>query len=177
MTRCAALALVGVLGVGPLFAAEAAGPKGDHNLQVTLVIGKTGGPTGNSERLHRVLTRAGSPARFLLGWRTPIPTAASESGAGEEPSMNFVYQNIGVSASLETQMLSDGTLHLAGEVEVSGQRESKAPEGGAAKPPLIGTFQQSLDVLIRPNKRLRVAEGPDPEGGTVYLEVEVSVQD
>jgi hypothetical protein len=43
--------------------------------------------------------------------------------------------------------------------------------------PLIGTFQQDLNVLLRAGKPLRIAEVPDPEGGTMYLELSAEVLD
>ena len=64
---------------------------------------------------------------------------------------------------------------LIGKIEISGARESAGAQPGGQKPPLIGTFQQSLKAVVSQGKKLRVAEGPDPEGGSLALDIEASV--
>ena len=43
--------------------------------------------------------------------------------------------------------------------------------------PIIGTFQQELNVTLKEGKPLRLAEVPDPEGGRVHLEIKAEVLD
>jgi len=145
------------------------------NVAVTLIVGRAGGPTGADEKTYRILGQAGSTSRMLMGWRAPIPTRQSAAESAEAPSMSFVYQNIGVSADLQTDVLPDRRLLVHGQVEISGARGAPLGDLTSAKPTLIGTFQQALRVVLVPGKRLRVAEGPDPDGGTIHLDIEVDI--
>jgi hypothetical protein len=36
---------------------------------------------------------------------------------------------------------------------------------------MITTFQQVLHVVVTLGQKIRVAEGPDPDGGTLYLDL------
>ena len=89
--------------------------------------------------------------------------------------MSYVYQNVGVSAHLEARILVDGRVLVSGQVEISGARESRTSGTALGNAPLIGTFQQELRVVLREGKRLRVSEAPDPEAGTLYLDLEVDL--
>ena len=149
-------------------------PAATPNVAVTLFVGKTGGPSGNDEKKYRMLGQAGSSSRMLMGWRAPIPTRQS-ADASEAPSTSFVYQNIGVTADLQTDVLPDRRLAVHGQVEISGARGAPLGDLTSTKPTLIGTFQQALRVVVTPGKRLRVAEAPDPEGGTVHLDIQVDI--
>jgi len=161
-------------------AAPAAKPEtttgGGHNVAVTLKVGRLGGPQGNTERTYKMLSQDGSTARMLTGWRAPIPTRSTgEGGSDEHPSTSYVYQNVGVSADLGIQVLEDGRVLVSGQVEISGVRESTSAGGTSAKAPMIGTFQQVLKVVLQAGKKLRVAEGPDPEAGTLYLDLQADL--
>jgi len=152
-----------------------AAPSVAPNVAVTLIVGKAGGPSGADEKTYRMLGQAGSASRMLVGWRAPIPTRHSAAESAEAPSMSFVYQNIGVSADLQTDILPDRRLLVHGQVEISGARGASLGELTSTKPTLIGTFQQALHVVVAPGKRLRVAEAPDPDGGTVHLDLQVDI--
>jgi hypothetical protein len=170
------LALVLLVAVAPAVwgAGEVQGPTG-ANVSITLTVGKGKAP---AERVYRFLGQDGSEARMLVGWRTPIPTtSAAQDEPGEVPAMSYIYQNVGVSANLAVQVLGQGRVALRGQIEISGAREGQAVEVGGGKAPLIGTFQQFLQVVATEGRRLRVAEAPDPEGGTVYLDIDVDVLD
>jgi len=111
-----------------------------------------------------------------MGWRTPIPTArAASDTSGDAPVTTYVYQNVGMTAQLETRVLEPGAFLVEGTIELSGAR---ALPGVELPPdmPAIGTFQQELSVRLEDGKPLRVAEVPDPDGGTLYLELEASLQ-
>lgn len=150
-------------------AAKETGP--GANVQVTLTLGEVKlGP----QRTYRLIARTGEPARMLVGWRTPIPTVRSPDGEGGEPITSYVYQNIGMTTRLQTNVLADGRFHVQGEIEISGAKPSELA-GDVAGMPLIGTFQQDIDILLRAGEPLRIAEAPDPEGGQRYLEIKVSL--
>jgi hypothetical protein len=157
--------------------AQAPNPSAGANIAITLTVGRTGGSGGPSEKVYRMMGRDDSMSRLLMGWRMPIPTRVTGEGAEATPAVNVVYQNVGVSADLRTDLVKAGVVRLRGEVEVSGLRETQATGamGAGGKAPLIGTFQQSLDVVLKEGKKQRVAEVPDPESGTLYLDLEVDI--
>ena len=154
---------------------ESSAPAGvPPNVSVTLFVGKSGGPSGSEPKAYKMLGQAGDPMRLLMGWRAPIPTRQS-SGDGADAATNFIYQNIGVSADLQTDVLSDRRLAVHGQIEISGVRGAPLGELTSSKPTVIGTFQQALRVVVTPGKRMRVAEVPDPEGGTLHLDIQVDL--
>jgi hypothetical protein len=147
------------------------------NVMIILTVGDTDAEPGQEERSYRMVALSGGrPAGLLMGWRMPIPTtqSAAEDEAGE-PVISYVYQNIGMSADIEARVLADGRILLHGMVEMSGPRGGPPTEIDADNPPIIGTFQQGLHVVLENGKPLRVAEVPDPEGGTLYLQVRAEV--
>jgi len=155
----------------------AAAPGSQPNVAITLTVGKTGAE--GQDRAYRFVGQDGNRAAMLVGWRMPIPTAAKPAegnASATAPVVNYVYQNIGVSADLDVKILASGAISLSGTLEVSGTRESKALASGE-KMPIIGTFSQRLMVKATPKKKIRVAEGPDPEGGTLHVDLEVEVLD
>ena len=156
---------------------QATSPGLGPNVMITMTVGNVDEP-GAKVRTYRFLGRDGTAAAMLMGWRMPIPTSHSRSGDDDTaPVTSYVYQNVGVTAELEIDVLSDGRVLLAGEIEISGTREGTPPEQGATAPPMIGTFQQALNVILREEQPIRVAQVPDPEGKTLYLQVEVDVLD
>jgi len=150
--------------------AQGSGP----NLEITITVGRIaeGSQAESSVHSYRMVAREGGPpVEMLMGWRTPIPTTR-KADDGEAPVTAYVYQNIGMSASLRTRLVEDGRRILCeGEIEISGMREPDAKSGAPPDMPIIGTFQQALHVLLTPGKPLRVAQAPDPEGGARYLEL------
>jgi hypothetical protein len=164
-----------------VLAAAAAAPPAEGgsnepaNVAVTLIVGQKGGASGGSEKTYRMLGQDGAPARMLMGWRAPIPTRQSADDPEAAPSTSFIYQNVGVSADLRTDILDGGRVLVDGTIEISGPRGGQLGEMSSGKPPLIGTFQQALRVVLQQGKRLRVAEAPDPDGGTVYLDLQADL--
>ena len=147
------------------------------NIKITLTVGDVETDQGPTVRHYVLITRdGGSPARILMGWRTPIPTETS-SDDGSTPVTSYVYQNIGMTAKIEARVVGDGRILIAGAVEISGARREGQGADVPARAPTIGTFQQELNVLLRDGKPMRVAEMPDPEGGTMFLELEAEVLD
>jgi hypothetical protein len=154
---------------------EGSAPAGvPPNVKVTLFVGKSGGPAASDDKVYRMVGQAGDPIRILMGWRAPIPTRQSSSDSAEAAT-SFIYQNIGVTANLQTDVLANGRLAVHGEIEISGARGAPLAELTSAKPVLIGTFQQALRIVVAPGKRMRVAEGPDPDGGTLHLDLQVDL--
>jgi hypothetical protein len=148
-------------------------PKDDGaNIALTLIVGQKGGPSGGYEKTYRMLGQDGTISRMLMGWRAPIPTRHAGEDTEEAAETSFVYQNVGVSADLGTTILDDGRVLVHGTVEISGPRGAQLGEMLSGKPTLIGTFQQALRVVLQKGKRLRVAEAPDPEGGTLFLDIQ-----
>ena len=180
-SRIVALGAAGLMLAGAPWARAAETTPADPgapNVAITLTIGRLGGPGGESQRVHRFVGSDGSQARMLVGWRTPIPTTSKGAeAAGDAATMNYVYQNVGVSATLDVRVLGQGRVRLHGEIEISAARESGLTDPTGAKIPTIGTFQQGLDIVVRDGRKTRVAEGPDPDGGTVYLELQATVED
>jgi hypothetical protein len=143
------------------------------NVLLTLTIGEVKeGP----RRDYKIVTRSGEAASLLVGWRTPIPTVRSGDADSGEPVTSYVYQNVGMTARLRPTLLPDGRLRLDGEIEISGSKKSDVVET-PDEMPVIGTFQQNLDVIVKRGEPLRVAEVPDPEGGQLYLELEARLLD
>jgi hypothetical protein len=175
MLRMALVSLCLVPAVAAAQAAESGGPGAPRNIAVTLFVGQTGGPSGPAERTYRMLGQDGSPARILMGWRAPIPTRQAADDSATGPATSFVYQNVGVSADLRTEVLGDGRVRVDGQIEISGPRGGQIAEMSSGKPLLIGTFQQMLRVVLPKGKRLRVAEAPDPDGGTLYLDLQADL--
>jgi hypothetical protein len=140
------------------------------NVQITITVGDVEPGSHPVVHTYRLLARdGGDQAQMLMGWRTPIPTG----GTGGERS--YVYQNVGMTAKLAARVLPSGRILVAGEFEISGVRQEMDGIEKPADMPIIGTFQQALSVLLNQGKALRVAEVPDPDGGTMYLELTAEV--
>jgi hypothetical protein len=170
---CAALLLPlgGVAG-----ATDDPGPV-DPNVRIVLTTGRAEGGSEGEEKTYRLITRAdGPPAKLLMGWRMPIPTTRSATELDEgEPEVSFVYQNVGMSAHLETRFIDSDRVLVRGIIEISGKKDAPDAERDPSHPPVIGTFQQDLSVVLRDGEPLRVAEVPDPEGNTLYMDLRVDV--
>ena len=156
----------------PAAAADAPPASARANVAFTLTVGRAGGPEGTKERTYKFVGQDGAISRMLVGFRTPIPTKSSEDGRSDA----YIYQNVGVTADLEALSLTGGRFLVSGQVEISGARESTAAAASAGtKPPMIGTFQQELHVVVPNGKKMRIAEGPDPESGTLYVDLRVDL--
>jgi hypothetical protein len=164
-----------LLGALPVAAAEApAPPEARANVSFTLTVGRVGGPTGTKERTYKFVGQDGSVSRMLVGFRTPLPTRSSEEARGDAGSTAYIYQNVGVTADLDARSIDNGRFLVSGQVEISGAREGAPAESTpSGKPPMIGTFQQELHVVVANGKKIRIAEGPDPESGTLYVDLRV----
>jgi hypothetical protein len=149
----------------------------EPNIRIILSTGKVGDDADAAEKTYRLVTRAdGPPARLLMGWRMPIPTTRSVGeGEDDEQEVSFVYQNVGMSAHLETRLLGPDHVLVRGMIEISAKRNGPTIDPDAGRPPVIGTFQQDLSVALRDGETLRVAEIPDPEGGTLFLDLRAEV--
>jgi len=157
----------------PAAGGEVANQAPQANVSITLSVGRAGGTPSQAEKVFKLLGQEGSPTRMLMGWRTPIPTRSSEDQGGDAETTSYVYQNVGITADLETKAVGGDRLLVTGQVEISGAREGAATTPVGGKPPAIATFQQELRVVLKVGEKLRVAEGPDPDGGTLYLDLRV----
>lgn len=156
-------------------AGDAAPPVSGPNVRITITIGDVEDTGQTTERTHRMVTRHGERCEMMMGWRMPIPTTHLDEDT-QSPVTSYVYQNVGVTARLEATYLSDGRVTIAGQIEASGAREDARTED-SNKPPVIGTFQQVVNVVLKDGTPLRVAEVPDPEGGTLYVQLQADVLD
>jgi hypothetical protein len=147
------------------------------NIRVTLTIGDSESKSGFRERNYRTIARIHQRTELMMGWRTPIPQKRREvTTDGDAPVIAYTYQNIGVTGQLELDMIGDKILANL-QVEVSGPKEGAGEAARSDAPPIIGTFQQQLVVVLTDGKSLRIAEVPDHEGGSLYLEVTAEVLD
>jgi hypothetical protein len=156
-------------------------PAASTNAVITITVGDTVPEDGNGpdERSYRMVNLVGGRmAHLMMGWRMPIPTTRQPVDDPDgEPVTAYVYQNVGMSAHLETRMLVDGKVLVKGNLEVSGKRNEPQAERDEAGLPIIGTFQQDVYLVMRDGKKLRVAEVPDPEGGTIYIDMQIDLMD
>lgn len=142
------------------------------NVRITITVGDVEHGSRPTVRTYRLVTSdGGEPAHLLIGWRTPIPT---HRDGGE---MHYVYQNVGMTAHMDAEILAPESIRLSGELEISGARSGMEGIELPTGMPLIGTFQQAVVVLLREGQALRVAEVPDPEGGTMYVELAAEILD
>jgi hypothetical protein len=148
----------------------------EPNVQITLAVGDVDDPA--PERVYRVVGQAGSAThRMLTGWRMPIPTHKAPDGDEAESEVTaFVYQNVGVTANLKVWMLSADRIRLEGQIELSGAND-KMDAASEAQMPVIATFQQELRVVLKAGQPLKVAEVTDPEGRSLFLQLQVDVLD
>jgi hypothetical protein len=97
---------------------ETAGTIGP-NVSVTITVGEVEDDGSKPNRAYKLMTRSGSSAELLMGWRTPIPTATSDAEGEEDANVtSFVYQNVGMTARIEVRVVGQGTVLLRGEVEI-----------------------------------------------------------
>lgn len=150
------------------------------NVRLTLTIDDSDSGIRPEQRTYEYVARdGGGKASLLIGWRVPIPTTRAAVEDGGEPITEYVYQNIGFTANLWVNLLEDGRILVQGDIETSGARQGPEQMRDAAKEdlPIIGTFQQELNVTLEEGKPLVLAEVPDPEGGRVHLEIKADVLD
>lgn len=169
--------LVGAVLVGTPRAQDTEETRGvSPNVQITLAVGDVDEST--PERIYRVVGQAGSVThRMLTGWRMPIPTGKAPDGEEADGKVTaFVYQNVGVTANLKIRMLSADRIELTGQVELSGAND-KMGAADQAQMPVIATFQQELNVVLKAGRPLKVAEVTDPEGRSLFLQLQVDVLD
>ena len=164
------IVLLAVAGISPSYG-ESGGSIGE-NLVVTLTVDEGG---TSPSRTYRVVTRDdGSPSRLNAGWRVPIPTATFASrDEGDRPgtATSYTYQNIGLTAALETRAI-EGRIEVHGNLEISAAKRSDEDAAGGGAP-TIGAFQQSFNVLLEPGQPLELAEVSSPRGGTVSVHLRV----
>lgn len=168
--------LIAVVAGGSATAQGPASPVADgDNLMITITVGDVEADNKSSVRSYKLVALdGGNRAEMLMGWRMPIPTTrAVPDTPDSQPVTSFTYQNIGVTASIEVDSLADGRILLAGSIEISGVREQKGEAADTDAPPLIGTFQQSVFVIVKEGEAMRVAEVPDPDGGSLYVQLTV----
>jgi hypothetical protein len=166
------------IGAGPAWAqGEATGePAIGPNVRVTLTIVDSEPGSRPAESTYEYVARGdgASRATLIMGWRVPIPRTRAMEDEEDVPLTEYVYQNIGFTAQLFVTVLEDDRILVRGQIEASGARKGPEEMREAAEEdhlPIIGTFQQDLNVTLKAGRPLRLSEVPDPEGGRVYLEI------
>ena len=149
------------------------------NVAITITVGDTvpeDGEGPDERNFRMVMLAAGRSTNLLVGWRMPIPsTRQPDDDPDAAPVTSYIYQNVGMSARLKPSRLEDVRFLVVGSIEVSGKRNEPEAERNEAGLPIIGTFQQDIYLVLRDGKKLRVAEVPDPEGGMIYIELQLDV--
>jgi hypothetical protein len=170
-----AIALSAALAL-PLGAAETdEGGSLSPNVLLTITV-KDG--DGSEERSYRVLARGNnSRARLLTGWRVPIPTTTSGAQGKGGSTTTYSYQNVGLTAELWARVPLEDQVVLRGEIEISGAREAIRNDAGGPVAPMIGTFEQSFNVLLREGTPLELAEVAKPEGGPLSVRLQADILD
>ena len=149
--------------IAPIQASDSVGGSVGSNVLVTITV--TEG-TESTERSYQLIARdrAGA-AELLTGWRVPVPTAESGSPA----VTSYTYQNVGLTARIKAQVLPDSHVALRGGIEISKVSEPTTKPRSLVTPPIIGTFQQEFDVVLREGDPLDLAVVSTPDGGELTV--------
>ncbi len=176
MKKLLAIALIGLLDPS-LVAAQEGGPDaGEVNLLVTVTVADVDPGGHATRRSARVLALAGSWVKLATGWKVPIPRAsldAAGAGGSEPPLTTYSYQDVGLSASLQGQVVGDGGVRLRGQVEVSAIDPPGAASATAA--PRFATFTHDFRVLLDDGVEAVLAEVPAPEGGSTSFTISAAI--
>ena len=175
MTRFGRLLLLplALVAASPVLAQTAAGPGSPGNVSIAIKVGRVEAGKAPTDQVFRMVLRDGADdAQMLVGWRMPIPTGKKSGDAGDAGVTEYTYQNVGLTARFRVNKAATDRYAVDGEIEVSGTSKEPNPGAGGA-PPVIGTLQQRVSVMLAAGKPLRIAEGPHPEGGTAFVEIEL----
>lgn len=169
------IVLAAVVGtVFPLVASDDEAPGGD-NVMITVRIldEKPGGET--VDHSYRVLSLDGRSAELLTGWRYPIPTSEATAAANVSEVTSFSYQNVGVSANIDTRIIEQDRIQLRGVVEISDVEPGPTFAGRAA--PKLGTFRHRFHVVLADGASQLISQVPKPGGGSASLELTAQILD
>lgn len=174
------LALIALIAL-PLSAGEEppADPE-DSNLLFTLTIAdvETGGSA--TRRSARVLSLAGTRSNLSTGWKVSIPTATVKAGGASDtarPVTSFSYHDVGLSASLEGQIVGKRRVLVRGRIEVSAVVPLGPAVPGEPVAPKVANFTHNFNVLLGDRADAVLAEVPRPEGGSMTLTLSAAIQD
>lgn len=145
------------------------------NVVLTLTIAEAEHGAPARRRSLRGLARDGSELQLKSGWRLPIAATTGDVAAGGGTT-SVSYQEVGVSLRLELRTVGEKRIRARGEIEVSSVNPGKGANA-AAGTPLIGTFSQRLDVVLRDGVDTTLAEVPKPDGGSLTLILSVAAQE
>lgn len=147
----------------PTQGSDSVGASVGSNVLVTITV--TEG-SGSPEKSYQFIARDRTGAAELLtGWRVPVPTAESGSPA----VTSYTYQNVGLTARIKAQVLPDSHVALRGGIEISKVSEPTTKPRSSVTPPIIGTFQQEFDVVLREGDPLDLAVVSTPDGGELTV--------
>lgn len=178
MRRSLAILIVTLL-AAPVAASDRARPGDDGaNVLLTLTIAGSGGDArGTGERSIRALLLDDQRTRLTSGWRVPTATELSAEPGGNGQPTSVAYQDVGLGATLHSRMVAPGRLRVAGEIELSSIDESKAGAALGPSSPVVSTFRQVFEVVLRDGVSATLGELPHPEGGAVSLTILAQIQE
>ena len=168
----------------PLLAADesSSSRRGDDkaNVQFELSLTDTNDVGETTDRSVEALALDGTRIRLMTGWRIPIPTttfnSANTVGSDIVPVTSYQYQDVGVSASLESRVVRGDKIRVSGQIEVSAIQQGDA-DSSRANAPKVGTFSHEFDVILADGVETTLAEVPKPGGGSLSLALAASILD
>ncbi|MCU0229963.1 MAG: hypothetical protein MUC67_01155 [Acidobacteria bacterium] len=177
MTMRIPVSLLTLLALAALPAvAEAAAPTVAENIQLTIGVATERDGKVEQSRTFTLICRDGERSDLTVGNRIPIPATTVDASAekGSAPITSYAYQHVGFVAGLRCKREQDGRIAVEGSYEDSSLRP---PGPGAPDQPIITTFNQKIDVVLRPGKPLTVARFSDAKGFSTTLTIEAKPLD
>jgi hypothetical protein len=129
--------------------------------QVRFAIHDNSDPTVSGVRNYTMIVASNRKGVFSAGDRVPITTASETGSAGNGPSTQFTYIDVGVNIEC---LISEagGKLELQGVINMTAlERRDGRPSGGGPNP-TIGQTKLDLDTAVDIGKPTIVAAIDDP---------------
>ena len=161
-------ALVLALAVSGLPAAGAeANPGSAPNVRVTFTLGKVEGKDKKTPlKSFALVVLSGDLSSLLTGARVPIPTTQA---ADEGSVTTYTYQNVGLSAQVEAEVVAGGEVQIKANVEHSWiDPETKNSQ------PVVETRHQQIRVSLKDGAALEITRSSDGEE-LRYVEVKADI--
>ena len=155
-----------------------------RNVLVKISVGKVeGGRERTPLRSYHILAPGnGSPVRINTANRVPIPAVtmpASSSDREMLPVSSYSYQNVGFQASVRAQVVGSDEVRVSADIEDAALHNPADLERrpGSAAAPVITSFSQTItSALIREGAPLTTTVVEDPKGQSVFIQIEVEIQ-
>lgn len=136
------------------------------------------GAEGSVPQSVRALALTGEPTRLNSGWRIPIPvkTASAAEGIPTSAMTTIQYEEVGLSASLDGDLLPGRRVRVGGGVELSAVSTDHASVPGTRGAPRVGTVSHRFRVVLDSGEETLLAEIPRPDGSVLTLTLLAEVQ-